>query len=229
MEPIDNELLLRDAERYGYQLFQASKENPEETLVRMLQTDDLRLLEGVPVVLANMLARTPNMSLTSVEERLPGGLQKRFRLFAAVTTLFSFWVPSSEVGRETLTKFLKSREPGLVESVQEKLRKSGKLNVGNNVVLDAERLEKTFKNYVVHEFMDTRATLQKKLENERDMLFREALLVLFTEKQKELLFKMLNKSPLTKSEREYYSRAVKPRLKALRNPDLQSLAVTLLG
>ena len=69
----------------------------------------------------------------------------------------------------------------------------------------------------------------KVLEEERDTALLESLSELFTDKQKDLMFKVLNKEALTKTEREYYSRVVKKRLKALRNSDLQSLAQTLVG
>ena len=229
MEPIEKELLFRDAERYGYQLVHPAGDDPVKVLVKMLVTSDPRLLEGVPVVLANMLHKIPTLSLSQVEEQLPPGLKKRFRVFAGLTLLFSFWVPSSEDGRLTLEKFLQDREPALVESLEDKLRKQGKVNVGENVVLDAKRLETTFRNYVVHQFVETQASLSKKLENERQSVLQDALSELFTEKQKQLLFKMLNHEAVTKTEREYYSRAVKPRLRALNNPDLQSLASTLLS
>jgi len=78
------------------------------------------------------------------------------------------------------------------------------------------------------QFRENTATLTKKLENKRESSFQDALSELFTEKQKELLFKVLNKETLTKTEKEYFSRVVKKRLKALRNPDLQLAATTLL-
>jgi hypothetical protein len=60
-------------------------------------------------------------------------------------------------------------------------------------------------------------------------MFNEAASELFTDKQREVMHKVLNHESLTKTEREYYSRVVKRRLKALRNPDLQTTAATLLG
>jgi hypothetical protein len=229
MDSLEKELLFRDAEKYGYSLVHPTSSNPAQVLVKMLSANDPRLLEGVPVVLANMLFQQPDMNLVSVEEQLPAALKKRFRMFVVLTLLFSFWVPESEQARANLQNFLENREPSLAMTVEERLRKHGKVNVGDNVTLDAKRLETTFRNYVVHHFMETQATVAKKLENERQNVLNAALSELFTEKQKELLFKMLNHEPVSKSEREYYSRAVKPRLRALRNPDLQSLALNLLG
>lgn len=229
MDTLEKELLLRDVEKYGYHLAQPGTANPAQVLQRMLMSDDGRVLEGVPVVLTNVLLSNKSFDLKSVESSLPSALQKRFRVLAAVTYLFLFWVPESDSARKLLHDYLKQREPALAETVTEKLRNQHKVQVGNSVVLDEARLEKTYKNYVVEQFMETQTSFAKKLEDQRSTLFTEAVSELFTDKQRELMFKMLNREPLTKTEREYYSRSVKPRLKALRNPDLQTTAATLLG
>jgi hypothetical protein len=229
MDSLEKELLLRDVEKYGYHLALPGTTNPAQVLQRMLMSDDGRVLEGVPVVLTNVLLSNKTFDLKSVESSLPSALQKRFRVLAAVTYLFLFWVSESDSARKLLNEYLKEREPALTENVTEKLRTQHKVQVGNSVVLDEARLEKTYKNYVVQQFIDTQTSVTKKLDEQRSTLFTEAASELFTEKQKELMFKMLNHEPLTKTEREYYSRSVKPRLKALRNPDLQTTAATLLG
>jgi len=52
---------------------------------------------------------------------------------------------------------------------------------------------------------------------------------LFSPKQKDLVFKKLNREPLTKTEREYYSRVVKKKLEAIADADLSYIADTLTG
>jgi hypothetical protein len=51
--------------------------------------------------------------------------------------------------------------------------------------------------------------------------------LLFSEKQKELVFKKLQKRHLTKTEREYFSRVVKKKLAAIAAPEIQELAIAL--
>lgn len=140
-----------------------------------------------------------------------------------------FWVPDSDSQRKRLQKYLKKREPALAELVTEKLRNQHKVQVGAGVVHDEGRLEKTYRSYVVEQFMANQASLSKKLEDQRSLMFQQAVGELFTDKQRDLMFKVMNHQSLTKTEREYSSRVVKPRLKALRNPDLQTMAATLLG
>jgi hypothetical protein len=52
--------------------------------------------------------------------------------------------------------------------------------------------------------------------------------LLFSEKQKELVFKRLKGHHLTKTEREYYSRVVKKKLAAIADPEMQELTGLLL-
>jgi hypothetical protein len=51
---------------------------------------------------------------------------------------------------------------------------------------------------------------------------------LFSDKQKELVYKRLKGQHLTKTEREYYSRVVKKKLAAIGDPELQALAELLV-
>jgi hypothetical protein len=51
--------------------------------------------------------------------------------------------------------------------------------------------------------------------------------LLFSKKQKELVFKKLEGQHLTKTEREYYSRVVKKKLAAIAAPEMQELAMAL--
>ncbi len=52
---------------------------------------------------------------------------------------------------------------------------------------------------------------------------------LFSEKQKELVFKKVRGLHLTKTEREYYSRVVKKKLAAIADAEMQGLAAALCG
>jgi hypothetical protein len=229
MEPLEKQLLMREAEQYGYHLVAASNTPASTVLKQMVSSDDGRVLEGVPVVLTNMLMTQQPLVLQVVEAELPHELQRRFRMLVAVTYLFLFWVPDSEPVRKQLHQYLKEREPSLVEVVKEKVQARSQLNIGAGAHLDVERLENTYKSYVVQQFMETQSSLTKKVEENRESALQHALGELFTEKQRMLMVKMMKREPLTKTEREYYSRVVKPRMKALRNQDLQTLVSTLLG
>jgi hypothetical protein len=55
----------------------------------------------------------------------------------------------------------------------------------------------------------------------------QQLELLFSEKQKELIFKKLKNQHLTKTEREYYSRVVKKKLAVIAAPEIHELATAL--
>ena len=88
--------------------------------------------------------------------------------------------------------------------------------------LDLERVKKTFLRY----FM--RAGAVQSAENKanlREEFRREFYLSqLFAPRQRDLVEKKLRGEPLTKTEREYFSRVVKKKLLALADPDLHRLA-----
>lgn len=229
MDNLEKQLLLRDLDRYGYSLVQPESSNASETLSRMLRSDEGRLLEGIPVVLTNVLMNKHKLDLEDFEESLPNALQRRFRILAALTYFFLLLVPDSDYARTQLGKYLKKREPALLEQVQQKVDAGQAFNLAGGVSLDSQRLQNTYENYVVSQLIQSEENLSKKLDSQRQMTFLESLAELFTERQRLLLFKQLNKEQLSKTEREYYSRTIKPRLKALSNKDVRSLAAALLG
>lgn len=227
MDSLERELLFRDLELYGYQLSHPGASDPAAVLQRMVASEDGRILEGVPVVLSNILMAGKRINLESVENDLPLALQKRFRILSALTHLLLVQVSGSEQARKVLKQYLKNREPALLEQTEEKLRRQHKIQIGKGLVLDEDRVNSTYRNYVLEQFSS--ANVSNQIEKQRSRMLDEALDELFTDKQKQVIFKVLKQEALTKTEREYYSRVIKPRLKAIRNTDLQAMATTLLG
>jgi aldehyde:ferredoxin oxidoreductase len=94
----------------------------------------------------------------------------------------------------------------------------------DGVEFSSERLKNMFKLYFGQE-----SAKEDLKEAKFDLLALEySLSQIFTARQKELLSKRLDGLSLTKSEREYYSRAVKKKVVALANQDLQRLAQRIL-
>jgi len=230
MDSLERELLIKDAGQYGYSLAQTSSREPSEVLRKMLLSKEGRILEGIPVVLAHILLNGENsLDLMVLEESLPSNLRKRFRICTAVTFWFLFWVPNSKPAQSKLKKYLQKRDAATLESVDEKLRTRQRIPIGEGATYDPERLENTFKSYVVEQFTEEQNSFSRKLELKRESVFEAAASELFTDKQKTIIKKVLQNETMTKTEKEYYSRVIKPRLKAIRNPDVQSIAGTLLG
>ena len=69
----------------------------------------------------------------------------------------------------------------------------------------------------------------KELEKkEHDFQLELLLSQFFTSRQKELLKKRAQNKPMTKTEKEYFYRVVKKRLKALANEELHQMARSLV-
>jgi hypothetical protein len=76
--------------------------------------------------------------------------------------------------------------------------------------------------------MESDKATKKKSERHAQLSLEYALSQLFSPKQKEIFKRKLDGQPLTKTDREYYSRTVKKKVLALANSELHSLARKLL-
>jgi len=222
--------LLEQLAQYGYALSapEVPAVAPEKVLEVLLKHEDARLVEGFPVVLANALAKKSELTWENKFWR-PGKAfsskgQERWGCLVAVSLLlfrlFGVEKPLQERIMNLLRKYPEGEKvlEGLEKNLFEKEMKAGGLN------LSADRLKASFRNYVVHQ-----AGSGKELEEQKNALELELLLsVLFTPRQKELLKKSLAGKPMTKTEREYYSRVVKKRLKAVADARLHQMARSLV-
>ncbi len=229
MENVDKTELLDQLARYGYDLARPQPAvSPVRVLEALLRQDDARLWEGFPVVLANVL---------SGESVLPwenGGWSPR-KAFSSkvlerwvVLTAASLWLfrlfGVEKKTQDRALKLLKRSPEGekTLERLEKDLSGPGEVAVGG-ASLSADRLKNSFRNYVVQQAGTGR------LQEQKNALELELLLSeLFTVRQKELLSKRLAGKPLAKTEREYYYRVVKKRLKALADERLHQLARTLV-
>ncbi|MCK4621398.1 MAG: hypothetical protein KAT62_04195 [Desulfuromonadales bacterium] len=90
--------------------------------------------------------------------------------------------------------------------------------------LDPERLKGLFELY----FEQSAEKGRRRKEKFEEYSLEYALSQVFSPKQKELFKKRLEGLPLTKTEKEYYSRTVKKKVVALANSELHSLSRKLL-
>jgi hypothetical protein len=212
--------------QYGYSLLQPDEfSDPNVLLARLSQSEDPRLLEGFPVVLANALeSHRDKVNLAEAELELPGkSARTRFRKLVWLSfNLFDVF----GLGSLKATGY----EQG---SGQSRLRAGVKKGVMANrpleldeQKLDLERIKKTFVQYYLQGREDRTAEDKAKLREE----FRQEyfLSLFFAPRQRDLLRKKLRGEALTKTEREYFSRVVKKKLMALSDPDLQRMAIKVL-
>jgi len=219
--------LLENLANYGYPLLKPV-DKPEEVLTALLDQDDARLLEGFPVVFLNML-KEQDKAKWEMDGWQAKGLSDRAKarlpyLLALSAHLFKLYKMEANYERRALnilTKLNKGTE--VLSRVAEAFEKSESVNFDGFEFLP-ERFEKAFQTYVLQPSNDP-AVEKKKHALEQELLLSE----IFTAKQKALLRKREEGKRLTKTEREYFSRVVKKRLKVLANDELHQLANRLLN
>ena len=108
------------------------------------------------------------------------------------------------------------------EGLKKRLVENQPLQLHGDRELDPERLKRTFLDYVVRAREGRSGEEKARLGDEFRREFYLSLL--FSPRQKDLLYKKLRGEPMTKTEREYFSRVVKKKLMALADPDLYRLA-----
>ena len=105
------------------------------------------------------------------------------------------------------------------------------LPLSSGISISMRDIQNTLRDYTAKTKDAMTAFKQGKLEQEptRDILNRSAdlqvhLRRLFSSKQKDLVFKKLNRKPFTKTEREYYSRVVRKKLASIANSEVSYIA-----
>jgi hypothetical protein len=216
--------LLSSLSRLGFPMFEPVEQlDVNETLAEVVKSDDMRLWEGFPVLLANA-ADTYQFAPDRVEQHLESQVQKdHFRclmlfsgaLFSLYHLSFTWW--------NTLKKCLSEQEKGLVRAWKKDLTRGHPVE-WYDTILDSERVKGLFELY----FEKKAETDKRRQEKHAEFSLEYALSQVFSPKQKELFKKKLEGLPLTKTEKEYYSRTVKKKVVALANDELHSLSKKLL-
>jgi len=212
--------LLTKLKLLGYPLFKAAESvNANETLAEVVKSQDMRLWEGFPVLLANSLEKDifddkkTNEYLKTKSDKKnyrnlvlmsfalykylrlnPVWVDRARRLFFFDNILFDRYVRSF-AKKEKLEKVLKE--------------------------LSTLRLLNTFRRY----FRESASSLREYAEMEDEADLEYSLSQVFSAKQKELFLKKLKGEKMTKTEREYYSRSVRKKVVALANTKLHNLAL----
>ena len=222
---MEKENLLKRLALLGFPLLEAEKdEEANSTLADLVESHDLRLWEGFPVVLANSAEKglfdydKAEGCLKSPQDKVNLGLliELSFALYKTLGLKFS-WV-------DKLHSLFNSED---MEQEYKNYLTAFKNNqdlVVWNSSMSSRRVKTTFDNY----FRQTQTHLDDLLSVKEVMGVEYSLSQVFSPKQKELFLKKLRNEKLTKTEKEYFSRAVKKRVLALANPELHRLAQKLL-
>ena len=217
--------LMENLNRLGFPLMEVVSDfDVNETLAEVVRIEDTRLWEGFPVLLANA-AQNYSFDLDQVLHKLSNKADREnFHVLMLVSLAMYQYHHLSFYWANQFGQKLSEDDLEQLKHMRNALSHDQTLESGQ-VSFDPVRLKEMFKRYFEENVEKT-----KKLRETHDELSLEySLSQVFSPKQKELFKKKLEGLPLTKTEREYYSRTVRKKVSALANPELHRLAQKLLN
>jgi hypothetical protein len=219
-----NKKLFENLDRLGFSLMEPKEDfNANKTLAEVVKSKDTRLWEAFPVLLANAAQEYSfdnDQVLKNLRKRED---QENFQNLLLLSLALYQYYHLSFVWSNQLKKQLSDQDVVRLRKFRNNIAHGDVFYVGKKRFLP-DRLFEIFNNYFEK---DAEKTKQLK-EKYEDLSLEYALSQVFSPKQKELFKKKLKGEPLNKTEREYYSRAVKKKVSALANPDLHRLAQKLM-
>lgn len=221
---VDNNLM-ENLNRLGFTLMEVVSDfDLNETLAEVVLSRDARLWEGFPVLLANA-AQNHSFDLDQVHHKLSKRADREnWHVLMLVSLAMYQYHHLSFYWANQFRQSLSEKDLEQLKSMRNTLYHDQSLEFGQ-VSFDPVRLKEMFKRYFEQNVEKT-----KQLRETHDELSLEySLSQVFSLKQKELFKKKLEGLPLTKTEREYYSRTVRKKVSALANPELHRLAKKLLN
>jgi len=219
-----NNKLFENLDRLGFSLMEPKEDfNANKTLAEVVKSKDTRLWEAFPVLLANAAQEYSFdqdqilKNLTTRED------QESFQNLLLLSLALYQYYHLSFVWSNQLKKQLSDQDLEQLRKFRNNIAHSDVFYVGKKRFIP-DRLFEIFNNY----FKKDAEKAKQLKEKYEDLSLEYALSQLFSPKQKELFKKKIKGEPLNKTEREYYSRAVKKKVSALANPDLHRLAQKLM-
>jgi hypothetical protein len=215
---------LKSLAKLGFPMFEPSEElDVNETLAQVVKSNDSRLWEGFPVMLANA-GESYQFSSDLVERLLSTeDLQEQYHRLLLLSAAVYDYYHLSFSWLNKLKKDFSDEDKNRVKSWRNALAHNQTPNWVENE-FDPGRVRGLFELYY-----EQKAEKDRRRKDRYDEFSLEyALSQVFSPKQKELFKKKLEGDPLTKTEQEYYSRTVKKKVVALANSELHSLARKLL-
>jgi len=221
---MENKLLLRNLDRLGFSLLERDEDfDANETLAEVVKGKATRFWEGFPVMLANAQEENKfdyNLVMEKMETEED---RKGFNDLLLLSLALYRYYRLSFAWTAELKKRFSTEELASLEKMRNCLV-HGDAVMLHDRKLDADRLRTTFNTYFEQDAEKARQVKEK----HEEMSLEYALSQLFSPKQKELFKKKLEGKPLSKTEREYYSRTVKKKVSALANPELHRLAQKMM-
>jgi hypothetical protein len=221
---MNEEKFHKSLSKLGFQMFEPSEElEVNKTLAEVVKSNDTRLFEGFPVLLANAGERY-QFDSALVEQQLSTKEHKEqyHRLVLLAAAVYAYYHLSFS-WLNKLKKTFSIDDKNRIKAWQNVLAHNRTTDKSDNQ-FDPERIRGLFELYYEQKVEKDK----RRKDRYEEFSLEYALSQIFSPKQKELFQKRLDGELLTKTEQEYYSRTVKKKVVALANSELHSLAKRLL-
>jgi len=199
--------LIENLNRLGFPLMEAREDfDVNKTLAEVVKSEDTRLWEGFPVLLANA-AQDYSFDYDQVKSYLGKKREREdfHNLLKLSLALYQYY-HLSFLWSNQIKKRFSNEDAAHLKKLRNLLAHDNLFSFGNKR-FHSSRLKEMFNNY-----FEKNAEKTKQLKEKYEELSLEyALSQLFSPKQKELFQKKLKGVPLNKTEKEYFSRTVKKR------------------
>jgi len=211
----------------GYRLFTPEKERLSskkvlDVLDELSGSEDSRLTEAFPIVLANCAYRGIKLDIRSLLSRYGRGSQRRSNLEKLILASSDLLVQEGLDKPEGLDNIVDPLRVKYGDLLKEEV-----VNLDKHRSISPERLRNALKRYAIDFERSETVRERDRRRQLRSFQLDLHLSTLFSPKQKELVLKKLKGDPLSKTEQEYYSRVVKKKLEGLANSDLRKIALAL--
>ena len=211
----------------GYRLFSPEKKRLGgkkvlDMLDELSASDDSRLIEAFPVVLANCAHRGIKVDIHGLLSRYDPRSQRRTNLEKLILASADLM---AQEGLEKPEGFDGNMD--LLRAKYGDLLKEEVLDLGKHRFVSTVRLRNALRRYAIDLERSESARERDKRMQLRSFQLDLHLSTLFPPKQKEIVLKKLKGDPLSKTEQEYYSRVVKKKLEGLANNEVRKIALAL--
>ena len=214
--------------RLGYTLVRPENNSVKgdevlDLLDELAESEDPRLVEGFPVVLANCAQKGLKLNFRTLLSRRNSDSSKQQaleKLLLLSSTLLAEQGLDKPKNLESLSKSLKVKYGDLLAG--------DVVDLGNKVSLSTERLWNTLNRYTADLSASKSTRDRAKNRQRRSFQLNYYLSTLFAPKQKDLVLKKYHGEPLNKTEQEYFSRKVKKKLEAMTNKEVMKVATAAL-
>lgn len=213
--------LIKKIKMLGYPLFENTEEDANLTLAEVVESNDPRLWEGFPIMLATA-CESGDFKKDLAKGKIKGVPEKKY---------FDQLVMMSLALYESLDlKFAWTKELYKVYSKEAVFKYSKAFNTDGSIKISLHKMPTEKMKSVFNMYFNAKKEqgLSDLLSTREEFSLEYAMSQIFTGKQKEIFLKKFRQEKLTKTEKEYFSRVIKKKAYALANPELHRLARKLL-